>query len=221
MVICREVDDLLQDFIDDKLSTAEYERVTGHYRACAACFGKYQDALAIIEVLKKVSVPPASADFASRTLTAASSAGQRRSIRVPGRLAAGIAASMAMLALIFVFSDSRNLGRDNVVILLGDEVKVIKVAIDSAHAIDGVKMTIDISENLEISGYGDQKKISWKADLKKGTNVIALPISALARGEGEITARVRLNDRVKIFKIKTRGNPIDKVQHGYKLIMEV
>ena len=82
-------------------------------------------------------------------------------------------------------------------------------------------MTIDISENLEISGYGDQKKISWKADLKKGTNVIALPISALARGEGEITARVRLNDRVKIFKIKTRGNPIDKVQHGYKLIMEV
>jgi len=219
-VTCREIDDLLQDFIDEKLSPADYEMVAGHHRSCSACAGKYQDALAVIDVLKNVEVPPASADFTSRALAAASSAGQRRSIRVPGRIAAGIAASLVMGALIAVFFSLNIPDQDDAVLLLGDEVKVIKVAIDSAHAIDGVKMTIDISENLEISGYEDQKIISWNADLKKGTNVIALPISAVARGEGEITTRVRLNDKVKIFKIKTRSNSIDKVQRGYKLIME-
>jgi hypothetical protein len=219
-VTCREIDNLLQDFIDEKLSPADYEMVAGHHRTCSACAEKYQDALAVIHVLEKVDVPPSSADFASRAIAGATSAGQRPSIRVPGRLAAGIAASLVMLGLISVLFSSKITDQDNAVVLLGGEVKVIKVAIDSAHAIDGVKMTIDISQNLEISGYEDQKIISWNADLKKGTNVIALPISAVARGEGEITTRVRLNDRVKIFKIKTRSNPIDKVQRGYKLIME-
>jgi hypothetical protein len=219
-VTCREIDNLLQDFIDEKLSPADYEIVVGHHRTCVACAGKYQDALAVIHELKKVDVPPVSADFASRAIARATRAGQRLSVRVPGRLSAGIAASLVMLALISVLFSLNITDQDNAVVLLGDEVKVIRVAIDSAHAIDGVKMTIDISENLEISGYENQKIISWNADLKKGTNVIALPISAVARGEGEITTRVRLNDKVKIFKIKTRSNPIDKVQRGYKFIME-
>lgn len=217
---CREIDNLLQDFIDDKLSPADTELVAVHHRSCAACAGKYQDALAVIDILKHVEVTPASPDFASRALAGASRANQRPFIRIPGRMAAGIAASLVMLALIFVFSDSKVADRDNAIVLLRDEIKVIKVAIDSAHAIDGVRMTIDISGNLEISGYEDQKIISWNADLKQGTNVIALPISARARGEGEITTRVELNDKVKIFKIKTRSDPIDKVQRANKIITQ-
>ena len=217
---CRETNDLLQDFIDDALSPTETELVAAHLGTCSACAGKHQDALDVIDVLKHVEVAPATVDFASRAIAGASRANQRPFIRVPGRIAAGIAASLAMLTLIFVFSDSKITDQDNAVVLLGDEIKVIKVAIDSAHAIDGVRMTIDISGNLEISGYADQRKISWNADLKQGTNVIALPISALARGDGEITTRVELNDKVKIFKIKTRSGPIDKVQHGNQLIVQ-
>ena len=217
---CRETDDLLQDFIDDALLPTETELVAAHLGTCSACAGKHQDALDVIDVLKYVEVAPATVDFASRAIAGASRAKQSPFIRVPGRIAAGIAASLAMLTLIFVFSDSKITDQDNAVVLLGDEIKVIKVAIDSAHAIDGVRMTIDISGNLEISGYADQRKISWNADLKQGTNVIALPISALARGEGEITTRVELNDKVKIFKIKTRSGPIDKVQHGNQLIVQ-
>ena len=211
---CREIDDLLQDFIDDELSPADTELVAAHLGACSACAGKQQDALDVIDVLKNVEVPPATADFASRAIAGAGRAAQRPLIRFPGKLATGIAASLVALALVFVFSDSKITQLDNAVVLLGDEVKVVKVAIDSARAIDGVRMTIDISENLEISGYENQKEISWNADLKQGTNVIALPISALARGEGEITTRVRLNDKVKIFRIKTRSGPVDKVQRG-------
>ena len=217
---CRETNDLLQDFIDDALSPTETELVAAHLGTCSACAGKHQDALDVIDVLKHVEVAPATVDFASRAIAGTSRANQRPFIRVPGRIAAGIAASLAMLTLIFVFSESKITDQDNAVVLLGDEIKVIKVAIDSAHAIDDVRMTIDISGNLEISGYADQRKISWNADLKQGTNVIALPISALARGDGEITTRVELNDKVKIFKIKTRSGPIDKVQHGNQLIVQ-
>ncbi len=211
---CREIDDLLQDFIDDKLSPADCELVAAHLGTCSACAAKHLDALDVIDVLKNVEVPPATADFASRAIAGAGRAGQQPLIRFPGKLATGIAASLVTLALIFVFFDSKITQLDDAVVLLGDEVKVIKVAIDSARAIDGVRMTIDISDNLEISGYENQKEISWNADLKQGTNVIALPISALARGEGEITTRVRLNDKVKVFKIKTHSGPIDKVQRG-------
>lgn len=217
---CREIDNLLQDYIDGELSPTDLAMVTDHHRACADCAGKYEDALAVIDELKKIEVPPASADFASRAIVGASKANQRPFIRFPGGLTAGIAASLAMLTLIAVLFNLVSTEQDDAVLLLGGEVKVIKVAIDSAQAIDGVRMTIDITQNLEISGYEDQKMISWNADLKQGTNVIALPISALAQGEGEITTRVQLNDKMKVFRIKTRSDPIDKVSRADKTITE-
>lgn len=217
---CREIDNLLQDYIDGELSAADYAMVTEHHRACADCAGKYEDALAVIDELKKIDVPPASADFASRAIAGAGKANQRPFARLPGGVAAGIAASLAMFALIAVLFNLISTDQDDAVLLLGGEVKVIKVAIDSAHAIDGVKMTIDITQNLEISGYEDQKMISWNANLKQGTNVIALPISALVQGEGEITTRVQLNDKMKVFRIKTRSDPIDKVGRADRLFME-
>jgi hypothetical protein len=99
--------------------------------------------------------------------------------------------------------------------LIGDEVQTLKVAIESAHQVDSIRMTIDVSDNLEISGYQDQKVISWNTRLEKGTNIIALPVSAIAQGDGEINARVGLQDREKVFRIKTRYKSADAAASGY------
>ena len=90
------------------------------------------------------------------------------------------------------------------------------MAIDSELSIDSVEMSIDISDNLAIRGYGSQKNISWNTSLNKGINVIALPVSAIALGDGEITTHIRLNGKEKIFIIKTRYQSPEKVGRSFQ-----
>jgi hypothetical protein len=177
---------------------------------------KYQDTLAVVELLKEVRVPPATPDFQTRVIQQATNASEPPASRQLPYIAGSIAVSVIVLFILLsvminpVPDDSRT-----PIVLLGDEIRTIKVAIESAHAVDSIKMTIDLSDNLEISGYQNQKNISWNTRLEKGTNIIELPVSAIAQGNGEITTRVGLRDREKVFKIKTRYQSPDKVRRDY------
>jgi hypothetical protein len=150
---------------------------------------KYQDTLAVVELLKEVRVPPATPDFQTRVIQQATNASEPPASRQLPYIAGSIAVSVIVLFILLsvminpVPDDSRT-----PIVLLGDEIRTIKVAIESAHAVDSIKMTIDLSDNLEISGYQNQKNIS---------------------------TRVGLRDREKVFKIKTRYQSPDKVRRDY------
>lgn len=219
---CQATNNLLQEFIDGRLAGLEAELVCAHLKECSACSVKYQDTLAVVELLKEVRVPPASPDFPTRILkhatnTSAPSA-SRRLPHVIGSIAASVIVLFILVSVMInpVPDDSRT-----PIVLIGDEVRTIKVAIESAHAVDSIKMTIDLTDNLEISGYQNQKNISWYTRLEKGTNIIALPVSAIAQGNGEITTRVGLSDREKVFKIKTRYQSPDKARREYPGVANV
>jgi hypothetical protein len=219
-VNCQATNNLLQDYIDGRLTGRDSEFVSAHLEECAACTEDYQNTLSVIELLKDVPVPPASADFASRALARASDAGKTSPGRRLPYFASGIAASF--LVVFMLLSLMINPARPTApVVLIGDQLQTVKVAIESAQAVDSIRMTIDVSDNLEISGYQSQKVISWNTRLEKGTNIIALPITAIARGEGEINARVGLQDREKVFTIKTRYKSAGANGSDYPLLATV
>ena len=76
------------------------------------------------------------------------------------------------------------------------------MAIEAPRAIDGIRVTIDLSDNLEIDGYANQQAISWTTRLEPGVNLIALPVNAIAAGEGQIVARVGLDGDEKVYRIR-------------------
>lgn len=219
---CETASVLLQEFIDGTLADPDAQLVSDHQKECSACRKRYQDALLVMKALKDIRVPPASAGFADRVIGNATKSESPPTRRIFPYVAAGIAASfifLFFLASAIINPDLNN--QDVTLVSIGDEVKTIKLAIESAHTVDSIKMTIDVSEGLEISGYPDQKNISWNARLEKGTNIIALPISAIAREDGEITTRVHLNGKEKVFKIETRYQSLDKAKHGHQVFINV
>lgn len=212
---CNTVDVLLPDFIDGNLDGSDAQLVSDHHGECPACRQKYQDALFVIEALKDFRAPPASAGFADRVIRNATKSGAPPVRGILPYVGAGIAASFIFLFILVSAIISPDINNQSLsIVAIGDEVKTIKLAIESAHRVDGIKMSIDVSESLEISGYPDQTNISWNTRLEKGTNIIALPISAIARGDGEITTRVHLNGREKVFKIKIRYQALDNTTHN-------
>lgn len=214
---CKTTNHLLQDFIDGRLCGRDTKQVGAHLEQCVACRENYQDTLGVIELLKQARVPPASPDFSTRVIQRASDVQQlSRGRRLP-YIASGIAASF-MVVFVLVSMLINPAGPDAPIVLIGDQVQTIKVAIESAHTVDSIRMTIDVSDNLEISGYQNQKVISWNTRLEQGTNIIALPVSAIDRGDGEINARVGLRDREKVFQIKTRYRPLEKVRRSFRVL---
>jgi hypothetical protein len=216
-VNCQTTNNLLQDFIDARLTGRDTKQVSAHLEQCVACRENYQNTLTVIELLKQARVPPTSPDFTTRVLEHATDAGRpSRGRRLP-YIASGIAASFIVVFVLvsMMISPAHPTAP---IVLIGDQVQTIKVAIESAHSVDSIRMTIDVSDNLEISGYQNQKVISWNTRLEKGTNIIALPVSAIARGDGEINARVGLRDKEKVFKIKTRYRPPKKVRRGFPVL---
>ena len=203
---CRIAQTLMQDASDGKLNGADTGLLNVHLQECAACREDYRQTCKMIEFLKAIPVPPSSAGFVERVL---SNATRTRPVAAGSRsfrLSAGIAASLFLLFLTanLVLEHRSPTPRDADLVLLGSEVRTIRVAIESERAVEGIRMSIDISENLEIGGYPDQRAISWTTRLEEGINLITLPVSAIAGGDGEIVARVGLGEHEKAFRILTR-----------------
>ena len=210
IVKCATVNILLDDFLIGRLSESDADLVSDHLRQCEKCDHRYHEVKALIYPLQSLKVPAMSARFADSAIARAIEANTNRSSRLLRQVAGGIAASFILLfVLTFVAFDSNPVKPASPIVLIEDEIKTVKLAIESARAVDGIKMTIDLSDNLEVSGYENLRQISWRTRLEKGTNVISLPISAIASGDGRIKASVQLQDKEKIFIFDTRHKSTD------------
>jgi len=204
-VKCRTAKILLQDLVDGDLTGTDTGLIRTHLKECAGCREDHQRTLQIIEMLKEISVEPPSAGFAERALGNA----DRSRPAIPASrgkwLPAGIAASL--VAIVFMFSATTMLQpeqSDPAVVLIDGQVKTIRLAIESTRILDNIEMTINVSDNLKIEGFGDQQAISWTTRLEQGVNMIALPVSAINPGDGEIVARVGFANDEKVFRVRTR-----------------
>ena len=202
---CRIAKTLMQEAADGELKGADTGLINAHLEECPACREDYRQTLKMLESLRNLPVPPSSPGFAERVLKNATRSRPATAGERSLRPAAGIAASLlALFLLVTLMVDQRPEQQATDIVLHGSEVRTIRVAIESAQAVDGIRMTIDVSDNLAIEGYRDQREISWTARLEQGINLIALPVSAIADGEGEIVARVGLGEHEKVFRIRTR-----------------
>jgi hypothetical protein len=215
-VKCETVNKLLDNFVIRRLPESEANEVSHHLSLCNDCQQTYLYTRALVDALQGLTVPAVSTDFADRVISKAVRTGGYQPVRLLSYVASGIAASFAILfVLAFTMLESPSNISSSPVVLIGDEIKTVKLAIESARTVEGIKMTIDLSDNLQISGYENQQSISWGTRLEKGTNVIALPISAIARGNGEIKARVEFKGNEKVFIFDTRYESSDPGKAQY------
>ena len=213
---CDEFNNFLDNFVIGRLTESEASEVSDHLSVCSNCKQEYLNTKMIVDALQRSKVPATPRDFADRVISKATRTGAYRPVRLLSYVASGVAASFAILfVLAYIMLDTRNSMPSSPVVLIGEEIKTVKLAIESARAVDGINMTIDLSDNLQISGYENQTSISWNTRLEKGTNVIALPISAIAQGDGKIKARVRIQEKEKVFIFDTKYQSNDPGKAQY------
>lgn len=175
---------------------------------------------AIISAIKRIPVPTASKDFNSRVIeNAVNSGASARAPLLPivaGSIAASFIAWFIMASFVFGGANETSIPRID---LVEDEIKTVKLAIESESTVNDAKMTIELTDNLRLVGYENQQLLKWSTTLKQGINIISLPVSAVALGNGAITAIVQSNGKERVFKIQTRYELPD--QAGYDFHSEL
>ncbi len=220
---CEKIQSLLNDYIDDTLPVLHAE-VVNHCHTCDDCARQLESLRLQKETLKSLPVPPASDGFEKRVVATAiqdARAAQNFHAR-HGRFYKFATAAMisALVLWLGLFNDTKTEKDDLYLVSVGDEVRIIKVAIDSEHTLDAVNMRVELSDNLELEGFGNKKQIHWTTHLREGVNVISLPIVGIAQGRGDITTRIQLNGKEKVMHIKTEYKHPDSVLYKGGFVLQ-
>ena len=79
--------------------------------------------------------------------------------------------------------------------------RTIKLAFASSESLQGAKITIRLPENVALVGYPGRRQLSWETNLKKGDNLLSLPIVATQVAQGELIADIEYEGRVKTLTL--------------------
>ena len=221
---CDKIQNLLNDYIDETLSILHVEVVDNHCHTCDVCARQLEGLRIQKESLGTLPVPSAPDGFQQRVFSSAIQNAQttKKVHSKQGSFYKFATAAMlsALVLWLGLFNDTKIEKNDLYLVSVGDEVRTIKVAIDSEQALDAVNMRVELSDNLELKGFGSKKQIQWTTRLNQGVNVISLPIVGLAQGEGDITTRIHLNGQEKVMRIKTEYKLPDSVLYEGNMVLQ-
>ena len=196
---CSELHKHIDDRLDGQLSEVECAGMDHHLEHCADCRGAFAEEKAMREALRDMPVPEVSVGFAARALRRAAVANSVSHHPVRNRAFMGgfAAALVAGIVLWFVtgvygpngeFVTSQPQLAELSISLY--ETRQVKLSFNAPENMNKVRVSLVLPEHVELEGYPDRKQIAWYTNLRKGDNILTLPLSALRSEKGVFTAKI-------------------------------
>jgi hypothetical protein len=225
---CTEFNNYLTDGTDRELDAPEQAAFDAHRASCAACQAVYASELEILAGLRAMPIVEPPAGFADRVLANAyksaitqDTSRQKNHHRQGFMLGFGSAAAAALAMWVVVGMSPDELpvatnapeqavarveAASPVLDIALNTERTIKLAFASGESLQGAKITIRLPENVALVGYPGRRELSWQTNLKKGDNLLSLPVLATQVASGELVADIEYQGRVKTLRLNLKTN---------------
>jgi len=210
---CTDINTLLDDYLDNDLLVHEQHAIEMHINSCSACQQSKQEAQRVREALASLPVVEASADFEQRVFAQVRK--QNQGAQHDRRFLTGFVTALAASVFLWVatpmmFAPQESLDGSNIISVAMNETRPVRLLFDAPDNIAQVTLSIELPANVELKGYTGRSQLSWNTSLKKGQNVLALPINAIEAGKGELIAHLSYGDKTKTYRLilKTTDNGV-------------
>lgn len=228
------------EFVLDELSAVQQANFEAHRTSCGACqalcVAELEAEVALLSALQEMPVPAPSAGFADRALQAAvvqngtHDAGQHQRHGFMVGFGSAAVAAVAIWVVVGMFPGAMPPGdgvSDEVIAKaqpVAEDVKVptlsialnqqqdVKLAFHSSESLKGAKITIRLPENVALVGYPGRRELSWTTNLKKGDNLLRLPVIATQIARGDLVADIVYQDRVRTLTLSLEAHATDALK---------
>ena len=217
---CTDIHNLLDDVLDGELTGQERGALDIHLGSCATCRQRVREEQSLRSALSELPVAHASSGFAARALRHAAEVNSLRPQHKKSFIAGFAAAVVAGFVFLFVgslyfpvgdggegssqspimLSDARPLAAEITIGLY--ETQRVKVGFNSSQAVQRVRISLTLPEDVELEGYPGKRQIAWSTKLEQGENVLTLPLIANSPQGGEFIARIDYGQTTKELRIK-------------------
>ncbi|MEE4164324.1 MAG: zf-HC2 domain-containing protein [Woeseiaceae bacterium] len=201
---CNETGELLGRLADGSLDDARRRRALAHVERCDDCRAALRGAEALVEIRQREvpAAPPHLFDTVVEKAVSQPAAAARDHRFWTGAGFGALAASLLAVALFFGFAEAPapTSATPEFVVSL-DEPRNMNIAFETDRRLDGATITILLSGDVEIDGYGPQRELSWSDDLDAGVNRLSLPVIANGLGGGQIIVRLEHPQSEQLFVV--------------------
>jgi len=85
-----------------------------------------------------------------------------------------------------------------------EKSRPMHVAIEADRPLEGAKISILLSGDVQIDGFGDRRELSWTDSLDAGVNTLTLPLIAIGENGGQMVVRLDHPDSQQLFVVQLR-----------------
>lgn len=201
---CKIIMTQLDDYLDGHLKPGQMVQFESHLGSCESCQHALQKEQQFRQLLKEYPVPGPSAGFEDRAFDRLPTKQQPRHNSAfvagfGGAMAAGIMLFVA--ATLFFKPAPQSPDLPNIQLTLNQSKKV-NMVFNVPEAVAEATFSMQVPEHINIAGRQGLHKIEWKTALKKGKNLLSLPVVASHAKDGELVAKIKYGKKEKVFRMK-------------------
>jgi len=198
---CTDIHTHLDDYLDLALPELASRRFNDHVSNCQACQSTLQQAQKLQSELHNLPVEHLDGNFEQRILNNVHAHEKQTDKKFMAGFTSAIAASLAIWFAVSLFQpDPADSGTASINIAL-NTARTVTLKFDAPEALQQVSMSIALPDHVELSDYPGRKTLSWTTRFNKGSNILSLPVKAIAKGNGELIAHIKYGDKTKHFSI--------------------
>lgn len=200
---CHYAQSLFDDLLDGSLTLPAREALQRHVVECTACRAAHEQARAVQRVLRALPVEPPEPGFAARALRAARTAQPDGMRRPRYGFAAGFASALAASLVVWLAAAPQPPAAAGPSITVArDQTQTINLVVNVPQDMPDAILAVHLPEATELAGYPGERQLLWQTSLRRGENLLALPVIVRGATAGELVATVTHGDQQKIFRLQ-------------------
>ena len=206
---CESVVEQIRALAEGSLQRDEKAACMNHIRGCQDCADALRGVRAMLVVRDQATVPGSERIFnrvMSRTSYDPHEQASRRGFWLGAGFSGAIAASLLAVAFALGLLNSvpevQPQAAEFYVSL--QEVRPMNIAIEADHLLENAEISILLSGDVEIDGFGARDQLSWVENLEPGVNQLTLPIRAIGARGGQVVVRLTHPDSEQIFVVQLK-----------------
>lgn len=202
---CNQVQLNVENYLDGELPILQRDAVSGHVKTCESCRAVLTSEEKLRQALRSLPIEEINPEFIEKAMKQARQVHKKpvRRYFMPGFISV-VGASLAILFLTTTAVMRTAMVEEDdkfpLITMAINETRTVQMVFDSPDDFKAVNFNIVLPEGFEIAGYPGDKALDWEVNIKKGNNLLELPLVALISGKGELVASIAHVDKTKSFR---------------------